>query len=101
MCHLDIQKTFFLRKRTFKTINVLYTDSHESFPIHYSLQIENIYRDITQCYSVIKHYAVLLKSNRLFCLILRITVGNYFLMVSNEGEDHLWLYFVNFLNYPP
>ena len=47
----------------------------------------------------IQSYAVLLKSNRIFCLILGITFGNYFLTVSNEGDDHLWLYFVD-LNYP-
>ena len=37
------------------------------------------------------HYAVLLKSNRIFCLILGITFENYFLTILNEGEDHLWL----------
>ena len=46
-------------------------------------------------------YTMLLKSNRIFCLILGITFGNYFLTVSNEGDDHLWLYFVFFLNQPP
>ena len=42
---------------------------------------------------------VLLKSNKMFCLVLEITVRCYFLTVSNEGDNHLWLYFV-FLNYP-
>ena len=44
-------------------------------------------------------YTMLLKSNRIFCLILRITFGYFFLTVSNEGDDHLRLYFV-FLNNP-
>ena len=32
----------------------------------------------------------LLKSNRIFGLIIGITIGNFLLMVSKEGEDHLW-----------
>ena len=48
----------------------------------------------------IQSYTVLLKSSRLFCLILGNTFGNYSLTVSNEGDDHLWVYSVN-LNYPP
>ena len=46
-------------------------------------------------------YTVLLKSNSMLCLIIGITFGNYFLTVSNDGADHLRLYFVYFLNYPP
>ena len=42
-------------------------------------------KDIIQCYSN-------------FCIILRITFGNYFLTISYEVEDYLWLYFVYFLN---
>ena len=49
----------------------------------------------TQCYTG------LFKSSRIFCLILGITFGNYFLIVSNEDDDYLWLYFVFILNYPP
>ena len=48
----------------------------------------------------IQYYTVLLKSNRIFCLNLGNTFGNYFLTVSNEGDDHLCLFFVC-LNYPP
>ena len=44
---------------------------------------------------------MLLKSNKEFRLILGVTFGNYFLTVSNEVEDHLWLYFEYLLNYPP
>ena len=29
------------------------------------------------------------------------TFENNFFTVSNEGEDHLWLYFIYFLNYAP
>ena len=47
----------------------------------------------------IQSYAMLLKSNRIICLILGITFENHFLTVSNEGDIHLWLYFV-YLNYP-
>ena len=46
-------------------------------------------------------YTMLLKSNRIFCLILGITFENNLLSISNEGDDHLWFYFVFFLNYPP
>ena len=49
----------------------------------------------------IQNYSVLLKNNRIFCLILEITFGNYFLTVSNESDDHLSLYFAFFLNQPP
>ena len=45
-------------------------------------------------------YTMLLKSN-ICCLILGVTFGNYILTVSNEGEDHLCLYFVYFWNWPP
>ena len=38
------------------------------------------------------------KSNRKFDLKLGITFENYFLMVSNEGDHHVWLYFVYYLN---
>ena len=50
----------------------------------------------------IQSYKVLLRSSRIFCLILGIlTFGKYFLTVSNKGDDdHLSLYFV-YLNYPP
>ena len=44
---------------------------------------------------------MLLKSNWIFCLIFEIIFGNYFLMISNKFEEHLWLYFVFFLNHPP
>ena len=44
-------------------------------------------------------YRILLKNNRIICLILRIILGNYFLTVSSEVENHLWLYFVYFLNH--
>ena len=46
-------------------------------------------------------YTTLLKCNSIFCLKLGITFGNYFLAISNKGEDHFCLYFVYFLNYPP
>ena len=49
----------------------------------------------------IQSYAVLLKSNRIFLLMLGISFGNYFLPIYNECDDPLWLYFVYFLNYPP
>ena len=49
----------------------------------------------------IQSYTVLLKSNRIICLILGITFGSYFLSVSKEVYDHFLLYFVLFLNYPP
>ena len=45
-------------------------------------------------------YSVLLKSNRISCLIIEITFANC-LKVSNDSEDHLWVYFVYFLIYPP
>ena len=45
-------------------------------------------------------YIVLLKNNRLFCVKLGITFGNYILTVSDEGENHVRLYFAYFLNYP-
>ena len=44
---------------------------------------------------------MLLKNNGIFCLILEITFGNYFLTVSNEGDDYLLFYFVFFSNQPP
>ena len=37
-------------------------------------------------------YTVLLKSNRIFCLVLRITFWNFFLTVSKEDGEHLWYY---------
>ena len=46
-------------------------------------------------------YTELLKSNRIFCLILGIPFENYFLTASNEGEDLLWLYFAFILNHSP
>ena len=46
-------------------------------------------------------YTVLLKSDGIFCQLLRIIFGNYFLMVSNEVEDHLLFHFVYFLNHLP
>ena len=52
-----------------------------------------------QCAVQIESYTVLLKNNRMFCLTLGITLRNYFLTVSNKGDDHLWLYFAYFLNY--
>ena len=55
---------------------------------------------LCDAYRIIRHYTVLLRINRIFCLILGITFGNYILSVSNEDDDHLWLYFL-FLNYPP
>ena len=48
-----------------------------------------------------QNYSVLLKNNRIFCLTLEITFAKYFLTASNEGDDHLWLYFVFFLNQSP
>ena len=45
-------------------------------------------------------YTVLLKSNGIFCLLLGINFENYSLGVSNEGDDHKWIYFM-FLNYLP
>ena len=50
----------------------------------------NVYTVQKKIYSVTQ--------NRIFCLILGLTFGNVFLMVSNEGEDNLWLYFAYFLN---
>ena len=44
-------------------------------------------------------YTALLKSNRIFCQLLGITFGNYFLSVSNKDDDYLWLYFIFFLSY--
>ena len=49
--------------------------------------------------TVQKHYTGLLRSNWILCLVLRIIFWNHFLTVSNEVEDHLWLYFVYFLNH--
>ena len=39
----------------------------------------------------IESYAVILKNNRIFCLLLGITFD-----VFIEGDDHVWLYFVYF-----
>ena len=50
-------------------------------------------------YTVQRHYTELLRRNRIFCLILRIFLGDYFLTVSDKIEDHLRLYFVYFLNH--
>ena len=44
-------------------------------------------------------YTVLLKSNRIFWLMLGTSFGNYILTVYNEGDYHLWLYFLYFLDY--
>ena len=52
-------------------------------------------------YTVQRHYTVLLKSNRIFCLLLRIIFGNSFLMVSDEVGDHIWFHFVYFLYHLP
>ena len=47
----------------------------------------------------IQSYTMLLKRNRIFCLIWGITFGSHILTVSHEGDDHLWIYFVYCLNY--
>ena len=52
-------------------------------------------------YTVERHCTVLLKSNKIICLILRRIFGNYILMVSNEAEDQLRLNFVWILNHLP
>ena len=44
-------------------------------------------------------YTGLHKSKRIFWLMIGISFGNYFLTIYNKGNDHLWLYFVYFLNY--
>ena len=49
-------------------------------------------------YTVYRHYTVFLKSNRAFSFLIKIIIGNYFLMVSNKIEEHFWLHFVCFLN---
>ena len=60
------------------------------------------FKTVCGAYKVeIQCYTMLLKSNRIFCLILGIASENYLLAVSNEDDDHLWLNFVYFLNYPP
>ena len=57
---------------------------------------------LSDAYTVqIQSYTGLFKSNRIFWLMLGITFGNYFSTVCNEGDDHLCLYFVQFLNYLP
>ena len=53
---------------------------------------------LCDAYAAQRHYTVLFKNNKIFCLTFGITFRNYFLMVSNEVEDHLWLYFV-YLNH--
>ena len=45
----------------------------------------------------VQNFIELLKSNRIFWLMLGISFGNYFLTVYNESDDHLLLYFL----YPP
>ena len=37
----------------------------------------------------IQSYTGLLKSNRIFWLMLEMSFGNYFLTVYNEGDDYL------------
>ena len=83
--------------------HVPYTGPHKRFLIYYGLCFkQHILNCVSWFLSVIlnfkafydahtveRHYTVLLKSNRIFCLVLRIIFGNYFLMVSNEVEDHL------------
>ena len=54
---------------------------------------------LCNAYTVQRHYTELLRSNRIFCLLLGIIFWNCFLTVSNEVEDYLWLYFVYFLNH--
>ena len=47
------------------------------------------FNDLCYEYTVQRHYTVLLRSNRIFYIILGLTFGNYFLTVSDEVEDHL------------
>ena len=54
-----------------------------------------------ECTVQIQTYTVLLESSRIFWLILVVIFGNFILAVSEEGDDHLLLYFGYFLNYPP
>ena len=75
------------------------------FLIYYELCCGNGWKCILNCVSwlvsvilnfnalgnaniVQRHYTELLRSNWIFCLILRITFWNYFLTVSKEVEDH-------------
>ena len=62
--------------------------------------IQNFKAIYDEC-TVQRQYIVLLKNNRLFCLILGKNFGNYFLTTSNKVEDQLWIYFVYFLNHLP
>ena len=45
-----------------------------------------------------RYYAELFRSNWIFCLMLG-TFLKLHLTVSDEVEDHFWLYFVHFLNH--
>ena len=46
---------------------------------------------LCDAYTVLRNYAELLGNNRIFCLILGIIFGNYFLSASNKDGNHLWL----------
>ena len=100
-------------------INILHTNTHKDIPICFKLSLEpavNIFNCISRLLSIMlnfnalsdeyaiqrfytvlliqSYYAVLLKSSRIFYLILGIIFRNYLIMVSIEVEVYLWHHFV-------